>query len=107
MSPELKQILENHKELIILTEHLDGLSEDLSDRDWNVALAATAYLEQLLEVVIKTNGASGLPDHWRVKGTYYSYPGTGDRSNTILGTFSFIKRPHVEVKYTGVRLDID
>lgn len=49
MTSKLKHILEKHKELIALTEHLDGLSKDLSDRD------VTAYLDQLLEVVVKTN----------------------------------------------------
>jgi len=47
------------------------------------------------------------PDHWKMKSTYYNYEGTGDRSRSVMGVFTFVKSKHKEMIFSGKRIDIN
>ncbi len=44
-----------------------------------------------------------VPDHWAIHPQYYEYNGTGNRSQTTLGSILFIKSKHKEIKITKDR----
>jgi len=47
-----------------------------------------------------------IPDHWNLYPEYYLYHGSGSRSATWMGTFTFVKKEHEESIITeGRRLD--
>lgn len=44
-------------------------------------------------------------NHWKWSDVYYFYPGTGARSKTVMGVFTFVKEPHSEVVYSGRKIE--
>lgn len=56
-------------------------------------------IDTALDVFNELKSKYRFPVHWSVKREYYQYNGSGERSNTIMGMFVFVKDRHCDIIY--------